>query len=295
MSNFLLARGGEVAILDRNTESMAGYSGLLIRGDAQSPEIIESALLEWSPDCVYHFAANSDISAGIQDSSLDFGDTLMTTLAVVQALKKHPVKQLVFASSSAIFGQVEGPIPESLDQFLAPESWYGKAKFASEYVLDAFSAQDNDTSVLITRFPNVVGPLATHGVVYDFVRKLRSNPQQLQVLGNGYQDKPYVHVSDLIEGIEFFRRELRPNELQRINLGPTDTVSVRSIAKIVSEVLQVDPKISYQDQPEGWIGDIPKYEFDTAQMRSRGFSIECSSRDAIRRAAEDLSLEISSL
>ena len=292
LATHLSIRGQEVAVLDRVPDATGSYQGAFFEGEAQNPVVIESALNAWQPNTVYHLAANSDISAGIADASLDFGDTLMTTIAITQALEVHPVSQLVFASSSAIFGNVEGPIAETLEQYFLPESWYGKAKLASEYVLEAFSTRNDQTGVLITRFPNVVGPLATHGVVFDFVRKLRKDPNRLQVLGNGFQDKPYVHVSDLIEGIEFFRERLVPGTVRRINLGPTDTVNVREIARIVSEILMVNPKILYETQATGWVGDIPRYEFDVSRMHENGFAIRDSSSAAIRRAAIDLALEI---
>lgn len=288
----LTEQNHEVAVLDRVPDSTGLFQGEYFQGDAQNPEVVEKVLKATKPFCVYHLAANSDISAGVADASLDFGDTLMTTIALTQAAQVHPVEQIVFASSSAIFGKVEGPIAETVDQYFEPESWYGKAKLASEYVLRSFSAVNTQTKVLITRFPNVVGPLATHGVVFDFIRKLRDTPNHLQVLGDGFQAKPYVHVSDLIQGIEFFRAGLTYGETQFINIGPIDTISVREIAGIVVDVLRLDPEISYQDSAIGWVGDIPRYEFNATRMRNLGFNIETTSQEAVRRAASDLAAEI---
>jgi UDP-glucose 4-epimerase len=170
-------------------------------------------------------------------------------------------------------------------------SWYGKAKLASEYVLESLTFEAPAMAILMVRFPNVVGPLATHGVVFDFIHKLRRSPTTLEVLGNGYQTKPYVHVAELIEGIEYFRSRLRPG-VTRINIGPPDTVSVRGIVDEVTAVLGVDPTVTYQDSPYGWPGDVPRYEFDTSHMRSQGFFLRTTSREAVRRASEDLSAEI---
>lgn len=291
---YLLSEGAQVAVLDRVTDSTGDFGGPFFQGDSQNPEFVLEVLGVFQPEVVYHLAANSDISAGVADASLDFGDTLMTTISVAQACQRHGVSQIVFASSSAIFGQVDGPIAESMDEFFMPESWYGRAKLASEYVLRSFATANPKTAILITRFPNVVGSLATHGVIFDFVHKLRKNPSELQVLGDGNQDKPYVHVGELVKAIEHFRLRLSSGEVISVNLGPVDTITVRDIAQEVSAALGVEPKIHYENKSIGWVGDIPKYEFDSEMMRSAGFDIVLTSRQAVRLAAEELALEIES-
>jgi len=283
----LQSQGREVAVLDRVPDATGGFEGRFVQVDAQDPTAVSRAIDELQPETVYHLAANSDISAGIADASLDFGDTLMTTTAVRIAVARSSARNLVFASSSAIFGVVDGPISEQPDQLPAPVSWYGKAKLASEYVLESLTEVRPDLGILFVRFPNVVGPLATHGVVYDFVRKLRQDPARLQVLGNGNQTKPYVHVSELIDGIEFFLTRLTPG-VTRVNIGPADLIDVKGIVTEVCAAVGVDPVVEYEDSPVGWVGDVPRYEFDTARMQQAGFAVATSSRQAIRRAAEDL-------
>ena len=283
----LQSQGREVAVLDRVPDATGGFEGRFVQVDAQDPTAVSRAIDELQPETVYHLAANSDISAGIADASLDFGDTLMTTTAVRIAVARSSARNLVFASSSAIFGVVDGPISEQPDQLPAPVSWYGKAKLASEYVLESLTEVRPDLGILFVRFPNVVGPLATHGVVYDFVRKLKHDPTQLKVLGNGNQTKPYVHVSELIDGIEFFLTRLTPG-VTRVNIGPADLIDVKGIVTEVCAAVGVDPVVEYEDSPVGWVGDVPRYEFDTARMQQAGFAIATSSRRAIRRAAEDL-------
>lgn len=294
LARYLLSEGAQVAVLDRVTDSTGDFGGPFFQGDSQNPEFVLEVLGVFQPEVVYHLAANSDISAGVADASLDFGDTLMTTISIAQACQRHGVSQIVFASSSAIFGQVDGPIVESMDEFFMPESWYGRAKLASEYVLRSFATANPKTAILITRFPNVVGSLATHGVIFDFVHKLRKNPSELQVLGDGNQDKPYVHVGELVKAIEHFRLRLSSGEVINVNLGPVDTITVRDIAQEVSAALGVEPKIHYENKSIGWVGDIPKYEFDSDLMRSAGFDIVLTSRQAVRLAAEELALEIES-
>jgi UDP-glucose 4-epimerase len=138
----------------------------------------------------------------------------------------------------------------------------------------------------------VVGPLATHGVVFDFVRKLRADPTRLDVLGDGNQTKPYVHVAELIDGIQYFSERLEPG-VTRINLGPPDVVDVKGIVTEVTAALDVSPEVTFQESPFGWPGDVPRYSFDTSLMRREGFAIDTTSRAAVRRAAEDLVKELS--
>lgn len=294
LARCLEAQGRDVVILDRDLDATDSIKGRFIQGDAQDAELLKEVLAEVRPGDLYHLAANSDISAGVADASLDFGDTLMTTLAVRAAVSAVSVDRIVFASSSAIFGMSDSPLGEEPDRLPAPISWYGKAKLASEYVLESLSAIQPCLSILMVRFPNVVGPLATHGVVFDFVRKLKADPTHLDVLGDGNQTKPYVHVAELINGIQFFTDRLKPG-VTRVNIGPSDLVSVREIVVEVCEALQVEPEVSYQDSPYGWPGDVPRYEFDTSKMSREGFAVETSSRQAVRQAAEDLAKEWATL
>jgi UDP-glucose 4-epimerase len=286
----LTDEGREVVVLDRVPDSTGSFGGRFIEGDAQDASLLIDVLADVQPDVVYHLAANSDISAGVADASLDFGDTLMTTIAVRTAIDRVPVGQLVFASSSAIFGVSDQPLSETSEAPPAPVSWYGKAKLASEFVLESLAAAHPELPILVVRFPNVVGPLATHGVVFDFVRKLRRDPTRLDVLGDGNQTKPYVHVAELIDGIGFFAAR-RAAGITRINIGPPDLIDVKGIVAEVSGALAVTPAVTYEDSPFGWVGDVPRYAFDTSLMQREGFSIATTSRQAVRRAAEDLALE----
>jgi UDP-glucose 4-epimerase len=286
----LRSEGREVVILDRVPDSTGSFAGRFVEADAQDTGLVIDVLDEVRPEVLYHLAANSDISAGVADASLDFGDTLMTTVAVRTAVQHVPVGQVVFASSSAIFGVSDQPLAETSEAPPAPVSWYGKAKLASEFVLESLAAARPDLPILVVRFPNVVGPLATHGVVFDFVRKLRRDPSRLDVLGDGNQTKPYVHVAELIDGIRFFAARWTPG-ITRINVGPPDLIDVKGIVEEVSGALGVAPLVTYEDSPFGWVGDVPRYAFDTSLMRREGFSIATTSREAVRRAAEDLALE----
>ena len=283
----LESEGKAVVVLDRHEDVTGSFHGRFIQGDAQDAHFLTQLVTKIRPSTVYHLAANSDISAGIADASLDFGDTLMTTSAVRHAVAQSDVQRLVFASSSAIFGIVEGPIGEDPEIVPAPISWYGKAKLASEFILESLAQQRPDLAVLVVRFPNVVGPLATHGVVFDFIRKLRTDPTRLEVLGDGNQTKPYVHVSDLIDGMHFFLERAKSG-VTRVNIGPPDLIDVKGIAHEVCEAMRLSPQVIYGDSAYGWVGDVPRYEFDTTAMQALGFTLSTPSAQAVRMAAEEL-------
>lgn len=287
----LAAHGRDVVVLDRVPDSTRTFDGECVLGDAQDVDLLIDLLERVRPETVYHLAANSDIQAGVTNAALDFGDTLMTSVSLRSALSAQPVERLVFASSSAIFGVSMRPLAETTAEPPAPVSWYGKAKLTSEFVLESLAASQPDLPILIVRFPNVVGPLATHGVVYDFVRRLRVDPTRLEVLGDGNQTKPYVHVDELIDGISFFLKDLPPG-IRRVNIGPMDATDVKTIVREVTGTMGLNPEVTYQDSPYGWPGDVPRYSFDTSKMRREGFAIDTTSQEAVRRAAADLVAEM---
>ena len=157
------------------------------------------ALKDEKIDIVYHLAANSDIQKGGRMPSVDYNDTFMTTYSTLELMRRNGIKNLFFSSTSAIYGEKEELLTETLGD-LKPISYYGGAKYASEGFISSYSFM-NDLNTVIFRFPNVIGPSLTHGVIYDFVRKLQKNPHELEILGDGHQTKPYLYVLDLVDAI----------------------------------------------------------------------------------------------
>ena len=158
-------------------------------------------------DIVYHLAANSDIQKGGRMPSVDFNDTFMTTYSTLEFMRKNEIKKLFFASTSAIYGDKKELLTETLGG-LSPISYYGGAKYASEGFISSYTFM-NDLNTVIFRFPNVIGPNLTHGVIYDFVRKLQNNPNELEILGDGHQTKPYLYVLDLVDAILQFTLDMK--------------------------------------------------------------------------------------
>lgn len=239
-------------------------------------------------DEVWHLAANSDIPAGVQDSDVDFKDTFRTTFELLRAMKEHGVRRLQFASSSAVYGDFgDQALHESIGPLL-PISNYGAMKLASEAQASA-AAESFLEQVNLFRFPNVVGIPATHGVILDFVRKLVTNPEYLEVLGDGSQQKAYLHVSDLVEAMLLVRGRLNAHKVDVINIGPSDSgVTVSWIAEQVVKRVAPMAKIQFGTSNRGWVGDVPKFHYSTAKIQAVGWKPALDSEAAVLRAIDEI-------
>ena len=232
--------------------------------------------------CVFHMAANSDISRSHAMPSVDFDKTFLTTFKVLEAMRQAKIGKLVFASTSAIYGEADGNVGEDHGP-LQPISHYGAGKLASEAFISSYG-ENYGIQSWITRFPNVVGARATHGAVFDFVHRLLADPKRLVVLGNGTQSKPYLYVTDLVGAI----MQIWKSTDQRINVcnvGVESATTVADIARIVIEEGGLDAEIAYTGGDRGWIGDVPKFAYDLSRIHQLGWKAAMSSHDAVRAAA----------
>jgi len=239
-----------------------------------------------APDIVWHLAANSDISAGVADPSVDYRRTLGTTLATVEAAGAVGARAVAFTSTSAVYGERDGPLGEDAGPLL-PISSYGAAKLASEAVLSA-AAEASLERVWIFRLPNVVGPRATHGALHDFVARLRERPAALKVLGDGAQTKPYLHVTELIEAMWFVVAKATGRR-NVFNIGPEDEgAPVSFLARAIVERMAPGTPIAYGGGDRGWVGDVPRFAYSTQRLAALGWRAKLSSADAVLRAADEL-------
>ena len=239
-------------------------------------------------DIVYHMAANSDIQKSANDTSIDFNDTLLTTRVLLESMRKNNVKNIFFASTSAVYGEMPDIVLNEETGGLKPVSYYGGAKLASEALISSYVSMC-DMNAVIFRFPNVIGPRLTHGVVYDFVKKLRNNPKELLILGNGTQCKPYIYVTDLVNAIVKLTEQFEPGvEIFNISVMSEGT-SVTHIAEIVVDVLGLsDVEFKYTGGDRGWKGDVPRFKYDISKVLATGWKPEYTSDEAIRKAAQSL-------
>jgi UDP-glucose 4-epimerase len=265
-----------------NQLELLGLPVRLVIGDMTSSVWVEELVRDFKPTRIYHLAANSDISASAMDPSLDINNTLISTINLAYAIRKNPVSELVFSSSSAVFGDSLSALSENSKK--SPASAYGWMKFSSELILESLFEEGFVSKYLCVRFPNVTGELQTHGVVHDLVKKLKTNAKRLEVLGDGSQLKPYVYVTELVQAINELI-DAPWDRMKNVNLGPVDQTSVSEIVDALLDISGLSPDVVFGTGRSGWDGDVPEYKFDLSVAREILGKVPFgSSSDAIRRS-----------
>ena len=278
LDNLRLGRRRNIAHL----ESSAGFC--FVELDLLDQASVSRLFDEVQFDAVFHLAANSDIAAGAGDFQLDLKLNQLTTVYVLEAMRAHKVKRLFFASTSAIFGETDALLHEDFAP-LRPISFYGASKLAAEAYVSVF-ANTFDGRAVVLRFPNVVGERATHGVIYDFLRKLEANPGKLEVLGDGNQLKPYLYVSDLVGAI-LTAWDKAEGPFAVYHAAGSGMTSVRQIAEIVVVAAgRSDARIVYTGGDRGWPGDVPRFRYDVSRLQALGWHPQRESTEAVQYAVE---------
>lgn len=259
-----------------------------IKGDLLDIDLIKQEIV--GSDVVIHFAANPDARLGNENTSLDLNQETIVTYNVLEAMRVNNIKKIIFSSSGTIYGETPIiPLNENYGPIL-PISLYGAGKLASEGLISAF-CNTFGMQAWIFRFANVVGGRATHGVIFDFINKLMKNPNELEILGDGHQEKPYIFVDNCIEAILFCFK--RSNEIVNLfNIGTHNSTDVNTIAKIIIEEMGLnDVVLKYTGGDRGWPGDIPQVRFDISKLESYGWKPKPDSYfsdQAVRRAVETI-------
>lgn len=241
-------------------------------------------------DLVVHMAANSDIAQGAARTDVDMQNGTIATYNVLEAMRLNEVKQLLFASTSAIYGEASvKPTPESYGP-LMPISFYGASKLACEAMISAF-AHNCGFRAWMYRFANIVGSNSTHGAIHDFVSRLMKDPTTLTVLGNGTQRKSYLHVSDCVDGMLYGYSHLG-GDLNCVNLASEGVTNVRFIAEEVArqmgEATGVKPKVVFGEGDRGWVGDVPYTHLDGKLFAKAGWKARYDSDGAVRQAIREV-------
>ena len=237
---------------------------------------------------VFHLAANPDARWGIENTRLDLEQETIVTYNVLEAMRLDRVPQVVFSSSGTVYGDVGTTATHEGMGPCLPVSLYGAGKVASEGLISAFCGTFGLRAVIF-RFGNITGERTTHGAVFDFIRQLAKDSSGLQVLGNGFQAKPYVYVRDLVEGLIFGKGKCEGMEASKFdvfNLAPGGATSVRFIVEeLVSQLGFSDrTKIHYGETAQGWPGDVPQSRMDSSKLAAAGFSLPKSSDEAVKFA-----------
>jgi len=257
-----------------------------IQQDITKLSYVENEYLKES-DVIFHFAANSDISKSHKNPRIDFDRTFKTTYDMLCVADIYKIKQFVFASTSAIYGDTGSLQVQENHGPLMPVSHYGAAKLASESFISSF-VHNYDIRAWIIRFPNVVGSRMTHGALYDFIERLKKDSTQLEVLGNGTQHKPYIHVKDLIDAI-MYSWISSSRRVNVYNVAPMDnsTTTIKNMAEWCAAEFNCNT-IRYGTEDIGWVGDLNTFKYNTDKLHKLGFDLDLSSDNAVKKAIKEL-------
>lgn len=294
----LMELGHDVRVLDDlsagSLENLRQWLGSerfeFIEGDMRNLNVVREAVE--GVDVVFHLAANPEVRIGSQSPELLYETNVLITYNLLEALKGSDVEYLVFTSSSTVYGEVSViPTPEDYGP-LKPISVYGGAKLAAEAMISGY-AHTFDFRALVFRLANIIGKRSNHGVIYDFINKLRRTPERLEILGDGTQRKSYLHVSDTVEGMlhvfEHFRKG--SDVVDYYNLGNDDWITVREIAEIVSEEMGLNPEFVFTggvDGGRGWKGDVKFMRLSIEKAKKTGWRPRLNSYEAVRKTVREL-------
>jgi len=261
-----------------------------VRGDMRNPKVVNEAVK--GVDVVFHLAANPEVRIGSQSPELLYETNVLITYNLLNAMRNAKAEYLVFTSSSTVYGDASLiPTPENYAP-LEPISVYGAAKLAAEALISGY-AHTFGFKALIFRLANIIGERSSHGVIYDFINKLRKNPKELEILGDGRQRKSYLHVSDTVEGMlhifEHFKNSGRIVDFY--NLGNEDWITVREIAEIVSGEMGLNPVFRFTggvDGGRGWKGDVKFMRLSIERAKKTGWRPKLNSYEAVRRTVREL-------
>lgn len=260
----------------------------LVQGDALDLPALQQAMA--GHDTVFHFAANPEARRGLENPRLDLEQGTIATWNVLEAMRRTGAKRLVFASSGTMYGDTLQNCAEG-DLGKLPISLYGASKFACEGLISAF-VECFGLSAWIYRFGNVVGPRGTHGAALDFLNKLKLNGEELEVLGDGRQSKPYVHVNDCVGGV-LYGLEHASERLNVYNIAPPDFTSVRRIAELcIAASPYPRARIRYTGGDRGWPGDVPHSRLNAEKLNALGYRVSLTSDQAVEAAVRALAVQV---
>lgn len=261
----------------------------VFRGDVKDLEALMAGMA--GHDLVLHLASNPDISRAVTEPEIDFYRGTLLTNNVVEAMRRTGVRRLLYASGSGVYGDCGAALLREDSVPLQPVSTYGASKLAGEALIASYCAMFGLTACAF-RFANVVGARQTHGVGFDFLKRLKKDSTRLRILGDGRQSKSYVHVSDVVAAVLLANAAVNEG-FHAWNVATEDSVTVTEIAEMAAASLGISPlpRFEYTGGDRGWKGDVPVVRLDASRMRALGWKPRYSSREAVRRSLEDLATE----
>jgi UDP-glucose 4-epimerase len=238
-------------------------------------------------DEVWHLAANPDVRVALQNTKLDLEQNILVTFRVLEAMKENQVKKIRFTSTSTVYGEADQiPTPENYGP-QTPISFYGATKLACEALISAYCHMFG-MEVFIFRLANIIGPRSTHGVIHDFSQKLKKNPDELEILGDGNQKKSYLYVDDCIDAMLLAAKGKRKKDVNIYNIGSDDWITVKEIARILCNQMGLKPRLKFTGGKRGWKGDVPLMRLDISKIKNLGWTPRYSSRESVEIVTENL-------
>ena len=288
----LVAQGNEVLVIDslvagrketisRHIDTCSirfGQKDLLLDGWQDSVE---------GADRLFHLAADPDVRQSAVNPGPTMQNNIMATYRVLEAMRIHNIPELVFTSTSTVYGDAAViPTPESYTP-LEPISVYGASKLACEALISAY-CHSFGMKAHIFRFANIIGSRSGHGVLTDFIRKLEKNPDELEILGDGKQSKSYLEVHECIAAMLYATGKAR-GTVNTFNIGSEDWIDVKSIAEIVCEEMHLTgTKFRFTGGERGWVGDVPKMQLSIDRIKGLRWKPQTGSQESVRVAVRDM-------
>jgi len=262
----------------------------LVIGDLKDPQTALKAVE--GVDAVFHFAANPEVRVSTTNPEVHFNENVVATFNLLEAMRKRGVRELVFASSSSVYGEPE-EIPVDENAPMRPISVYGASKASCENLIHAYSKLYGIKAVSI-RYANVVGPRLRHGVVWDFIVKLKRNPRELEILGDGKQTRSYIYIDDAVEATMMAWRKTS-TQFEVYNIGSEDWITVDEVVDEVIKAMELrNVKKVYRPvlHGVGWPGDVKRIALRIDKLQALGFKPRLNSRSAVYKAATELRKEL---
>lgn len=288
LADRLIMDGHEVIIIDNLSNGKKEFinpNAQFIEGDLKNRQFCVENVRD--VDVLFHLAADVDVRLGVKNPNLDFNENVVGTDNILEAMRINNIKKIVFTSSSVVYGNATVmPTPETYGP-LIPISLYGASKLADEALISGYCHTFGIQS-WVFRFANVIGSnRQTHGIIVDFINKLRDNPNELEILGDGNQTKSYIYIEDCINAIlhGFYNSNEKVNIF---NLGSDDFVNVKTITDLICNGLGLNPEYKFTGGEQGWVGDVSHMQLDCSKLKELGWVCHNNSEESIKRSIEDL-------
>jgi UDP-glucose 4-epimerase len=294
LADFLLDKGHDVVVFDNLSWGKKEF----IQHNLSNPrysfvklDLLDSKTLEKQMptdiDIVYHLAANSDIMRGTTDPGIDFKNTTEATFHLLNAMRLKGIKKIVYTSGSGVYGDVGATVTTESFGPLLPISMYGATKLSAEGMISSF-VNLYDMQGWILRPANIIGPRATHGVVLDFINRLKDDPTTLHILGDGLQSKSYLYVTDVLEAMHLLPQKVK-DPISVFNIASNSFITVNEIAVLViGEMNLPEVRLIHSKGNRGWKGDVPIVRISNAKIKKLGWKSRHTSRQAVIKTIKNI-------